>query len=366
MKKKLKGMTLMEVIVSLFIYALLGLLLMEIMSVVNATMRSTNQLNERLSFEAKFADNQIVTAAAPRPGGDANISYGATGFTDATASGTIQATHFNEWEARYTNPNLNGTIDYAENINFRFITYTTQAQTDQFPGFDFHLQVMLLPFLNRDGLTDAERADAQTNAFTFMNQITRIEVTALDANGNSHLIDENALDPDPMQQTPVYWATQSRVLATGTGNHELDNLVDMRDGNGGWNLATGTVPLHFSIENLTDQHQETRIQVSNDINNTAESNGRGYNVVINFIDDNVTDPSDSAHGPLVRLSVVIPRVYMYVLRGTTESYYSQSMAYIDLNVALDTRSLTPQERSRGIIVCRSNSTGTFNLSEYDQ
>ena len=66
------------------------------------------------------------------------------------------------------------------------------------------------------------------------------------------------------------------------------------------------------------------------------------------------------------MSVVIPKVYMYVLRGTTESYYSHSMAIIDLNIATSTQNLTAQERARGIIVCRSNSTGLFNLGDYDQ
>ena len=378
MKKKLKGMTLMEVIVSLFIYALLGLLLMEIMSVVNATMRSTNQLNERLSFEAKFADNQIVTAATRLTATDQNgqpvpktatVSYGATGFIEANAAGSIAPTNYNEWEARYTNPNLNGTIDYAEDINFRFITYTTNAVNDQFPGYDFRMNLMVVPFLNRDGLTDAEKTQAQRDAFTFMQSITRVEVTAQDANGNSRLIDENALvGIDPLAQTPVYWSTPSRTLAPLPGltmNDVVNMAVGTFDPNGTntWN-PNGTQPLTFSIENLTDQHTETRMQVSNNINNNAESNGNGYNVVINFIDDNTMHPT--ANTPLVRLSVEIPTVYMYVLRGTTESYYQHSMAIIDLNIAADTRTMTPQQRSRGIIVCRSNSTGNFDLSEYDQ
>ena len=375
MKKKLKGMTLMEVIVSLFIYALLGLLLMEIMSVVNATMRSTNQLNERLSFEAKFADNQIITSARRLTGGQATVSYGAIGFRDpdavnpGNADGSIAPTNYNEWEARYTNPNLNGTIDYAEDINFRFITYTTNAVNDQFPGYDFHMNLMVVPFLNRDGLTEAEKTQAQRNAFTFMQDISRIEVTAQDANGNSRLIDENALvGIDPQAQTPVYWSTPSRALAPIPGltmNDVVNMAVGTFDPNGTntWN-PNDTQPLTFSIENLTDQHTETRMQVFNNISNNAESGGNGYNVVINFIDDNTMHPT--LNTPLVRLSVEIPTVYMYVMRGTTESYYSHSMAIIDLNIAADTRTLTPQQRSRGIIVCRSNSTGNFNLSEYDQ
>jgi hypothetical protein len=332
-------------------------------------MRSTNQLNERLSFEAKFADNQIITSARRLTGGQATVSYGATGFTDQNPVGTIAPTNFNEWEARYTNPNLNGTIDYAEDINFKFITYTTNLVTDQFPGYDFDMSLMVVPFLNRDGLTEAEKTNAQKAAFDFMNSITRVEVTALDGQtpAQSHLINESALDPDPMQQVPEYWPTPSRTLASTAA--EMTNMVNMVVGNFNpsgtnvWN-TNGTAPQHFAIENLTDQHHETRVQVSNSITNTAESNGNGYNVVINFIDDNTMNPSTNT--PLVRLSVEIPTVYMYVMRGTTESYYSHSMAIIDLNIAASTQTMTAQQRSRGIIVCRSNSTGNFNLSEYDQ
>lgn len=54
---KRKGMTLLEVIISIAVYAVLALLLAEIMTLVNSTMRSTEQLNKRLSYEAKYADN---------------------------------------------------------------------------------------------------------------------------------------------------------------------------------------------------------------------------------------------------------------------------------------------------------------------
>lgn len=376
MKKTLKGMTLMEVIVSLFIYALLGLLLMEIMSVVNTTMTSTNQLNERLSFEAKFADNQIVTRATQGAGGTLNITYGTNGGSGYTPAGTIGEaapggtrveTRFNEYTARYTNPNLNGAIDYSEDINFRFITYTTQAQQDQWPGFAFNMHLMIVPFLNRDGLSDAEKEQAQSRATTFMGLIDRIEVTALDNNTprQSHLIDENNLPGQVENQTaPVYWPDNTRVLADSAA--ESQALVNMwiQDENR-WN-PNGTTPLHFPIENLTARSGETRIQVSNDPNVVEESGGNGYNVVVSFIDEDTIDPQTNE--PLVRLAVTIPRVYMYVLRGSTESYYTDSMAIVDMNI-VNSPSPTPlsqAELNRGIIVCRSNSTGHFDLSDYDQ
>lgn len=60
---KRKGMTLLEVIISIAVYAVLALLLAEIMTLVNSTMRSTEQLNKRLSYEAKYADNLNIVDA---------------------------------------------------------------------------------------------------------------------------------------------------------------------------------------------------------------------------------------------------------------------------------------------------------------
>lgn len=54
---KRKGLTLMEIVISIAIYGVLALLIMEIMTLVNKTVVSTNQMTKRLSYEAKFADN---------------------------------------------------------------------------------------------------------------------------------------------------------------------------------------------------------------------------------------------------------------------------------------------------------------------
>lgn len=52
-------MTLMEIVVSLAIYAVIALLLVQIMTTVNSTMTATSQLNKRLSYESKYADNRM-------------------------------------------------------------------------------------------------------------------------------------------------------------------------------------------------------------------------------------------------------------------------------------------------------------------
>lgn len=57
-RKKLKGLSLMEIIISIAVYAIIALLMAEIMGCINATMTSTSRLNERLDSEALLVDNK--------------------------------------------------------------------------------------------------------------------------------------------------------------------------------------------------------------------------------------------------------------------------------------------------------------------
>lgn len=56
MRKKAKGITLVEVIASIAVYAVLALLLTEIMLCVNATLKTSSDVNKRLSFQQRYAD----------------------------------------------------------------------------------------------------------------------------------------------------------------------------------------------------------------------------------------------------------------------------------------------------------------------
>lgn len=56
-KTKFKGMTLVEIMVAIFVAGLIALLMVEVMNCVNATMRATSNLNKRLAYEGKVADN---------------------------------------------------------------------------------------------------------------------------------------------------------------------------------------------------------------------------------------------------------------------------------------------------------------------
>lgn len=68
----------MEVIVALAIYAVLALLLTEIMTLVNSTMRSTTHLNRRLAYESKFADIHDPNGGDETTITDAKVMYNGT------------------------------------------------------------------------------------------------------------------------------------------------------------------------------------------------------------------------------------------------------------------------------------------------
>ena len=63
LKRKYKGMTLAEIMTAIAIAGLMALLMVQVMNCVNATMRSTTNLNKRLAYEGKVADNLQTTEA---------------------------------------------------------------------------------------------------------------------------------------------------------------------------------------------------------------------------------------------------------------------------------------------------------------
>ena len=58
-KKKLKGMTLIEMIISIFIFALMGGLLILIGTHIDATSKATNNLKNKVVVESPYAANRI-------------------------------------------------------------------------------------------------------------------------------------------------------------------------------------------------------------------------------------------------------------------------------------------------------------------
>jgi len=58
-KKKLKGMTLIEMIISIFIFAIMGGLLILIGTHIDATSKATNNLKNKVVVESPYAANHI-------------------------------------------------------------------------------------------------------------------------------------------------------------------------------------------------------------------------------------------------------------------------------------------------------------------
>ena len=233
---------------------------------------------------------------------------------------------------------------------------TTTVQPD--PGlsyyyqYQFNLQLMLVPFMPNANLTDAQKTAAQQAAFDFMSKVSRIEVSADDASGKTHLIDQEALSPDG---NPVYWKSNTRVLTDNS--NDLHMLVDMQNPQGGW-YSSGTGSISIAIENLTKPIGETRQTVTNNPTNSDESGGNGYNVVIRYIDENTIDPSTGQ--PLVRLELEIPRIVMFENNGAEPKCYSNTMVVADLSKI---NAASSAERAQALHGYGSNNTGVFDISK---
>lgn len=181
MKKTCKGMSLMEIIISMLIYGIIALLVVEIMSVVNATITATNNMNKRLSYETKYADNFIVRDN----GGDfaslpvaATIRYGtardASGALDNTLAsdlgggtqflGTMYTTHLsvdNGTTDAEGNPQYDVDTDGA---NYRFMTFTKlNIRTTSIYSPEFEVTLNFEPIKNTDitkiVVIDSDRAN---------------------------------------------------------------------------------------------------------------------------------------------------------------------------------------------------------------
>ncbi len=147
--KKQKGMTLMEIVISIAVYGVLALLVTEIMTTVNATMRATSQLNDRLAFEAKFADNNMTKDSSGNPFDSKIVSYSITyddgGTKHWIGDTTKQAL---EYKMDYRDPSIVGT-NYAQNVNYRFITFDKIVmEPSEYPGESFSLFIRFVPYFS--------------------------------------------------------------------------------------------------------------------------------------------------------------------------------------------------------------------------
>ena len=316
--KKLKGMTLFEIVISMGVYALLALLLAEIMSVVNNTMTATNQLNERMAFQAKFADNKMTNGANLNTTGRLTVSYGDNDTTVGSFDRMLEDDdeswlQFNEYAGIYTHASSDAAVNYVEEVNFRFMTFRYHEERNaEYPGKAFNMHVMLLPYTQADGLTVAQERDAQAKADAIIKTARKIVITA-----NGHLVksNEEGVDDVVPDDTVI-------TLANDDAAKEYVKLGAEGD-------SSMTKWIHFNIENLAKDPTENQV-----------SNKDTYDIVVTFY--------DASNEKLVEVHP--EQVYMYVKRGSTETYYKQCAVALDLNKALSTQETV---RQTAIRVCRS-------------
>lgn len=139
MKRKItrKGMTLIEIVISIAIAGILALLLVEIMNVVNATMRSTDYLNRRLAHESKYADNLMPgdnTGGFSNKGATLTIKANSGEFSDIVANGV-------EYTAHYNDPLM--LSDYVSNTNYRFMVFDKTSHSSPVAAEVFWIYIFI-------------------------------------------------------------------------------------------------------------------------------------------------------------------------------------------------------------------------------
>lgn len=61
-RKKLKGMTLVEIIIAMAVFAVLGVILLGIGQVVDSTTKASSRLNKKMTVQAPYASSKNVSA----------------------------------------------------------------------------------------------------------------------------------------------------------------------------------------------------------------------------------------------------------------------------------------------------------------
>jgi len=276
MKAK-KGMTLIEIVISMAVYSIIALVIVNIMTSVNALMDSTSQLNERLAYEAKYADNfQTIDAQGHDYSSsvqrvDYEILYDINAMGNGkriNSSGSDRAAF--EYTADYDDPNITG-VSYHDNVNYRFMTFnkvpvtTPERLSDTFT-------VIFKPVAYFSGKYNLTPADANYNAEIekmFDENMTDAERTSAVTKANG-IISSNAInsveiaDPrlKPGQATLIIDSTHPVVL-----NAEYPILVE--------HAPEG-------LDNTT-QKVESQMDVTVKKNGQLYSNGKAkYNLFVTY------------------------------------------------------------------------------------
>lgn len=169
-RTKHKGMTLMECVVSIAVYALMASLLVEIMTAVNGTIKATSHLNRRLAYEAKYADNLITShdngsgTSVDFP--SVNSSVGIK-FTSPKGTFNLSATG-QTYTAQYNDP------DYVSNTNYRFAVFDKEHSSTEVPKGPFWITIKLDKYKYNSVTKKYEPDTSWSGTFP---QITKIEIS---------------------------------------------------------------------------------------------------------------------------------------------------------------------------------------------
>lgn len=142
-RKKLKGLSLMEIIISIAVYAIIALLMAEIMGCINATMTSTSRLNERLDSEALLVDNK-ETNPGSTPFRNPNRVNVIAHIGLSSSAGLVLDQGTELIPATSSEP---GRIEFGDDQNsthFRFMDFTNRdTHWDPGPGESFEFKIKL-------------------------------------------------------------------------------------------------------------------------------------------------------------------------------------------------------------------------------
>lgn len=113
-KKKLKGMTLVEVVIAIAVFAIMGALLVTAANLINVHLKSTNQLNAKVAEQGPIAEAQYNGAAYPVAGGTTQIEVKYGGSKEIKLNGQAYSLRDE------VNDPLNEDIP-NDGLNFKFI-----------------------------------------------------------------------------------------------------------------------------------------------------------------------------------------------------------------------------------------------------
>ncbi len=283
--KARKGMTLIEIVVSMGVYAVIALLVVRIMSTVNAVMRSTNQLNDRLSYEAKYADNVQTNDDSNHPFEvvrvDYEIVYDIKTTVDPSGVVTTNGKRINSGGTEraafeYTVDTVNSDAqilgeDLHSNVNYRFMTFNKiPVSSPERPTTPFRVLLRPVAYFSgkynkspgdtgykadmaaqfEDNMTEAQKTTATTNAGTAITKFGKVTASGTNFNSgsSSQVVIDNSNDATKMVLNHDYEilvnpVTEAEVLAGDT----VSKLISFSATKNNKNYSTGNATYYMYV-----------------------------------------------------------------------------------------------------------------------